>query len=112
MHVADLHHEDRAQHPTHAGQGLDGLVAAVVAQPLVDASLEHGHLAVDGGDQVAQRLDAGGEGVGQLERVEPPGTGHAPQVNVIEEQRDEQHRERQDDDCAEMVTHGVERSLL
>ena len=27
---------------------------------------------------------------------------HAPQIDVVQEQRDEQHRERQDNDCAEM----------
>src|SRR5438132_3589262 len=65
--VADLDHEDGAQHPTHAGQGLDGLIAAVVAQSLVDAALEHGDLAIDDRHQVAQRLDARAVGGGQLE---------------------------------------------
>ena len=46
----------------------------------MDRPLQHRDLAVERGDQTAQRLDADAVTVRQLDLVEPTGTGHAPQV--------------------------------
>ena len=54
--IADLGHEDGRLY-RHPVQGLDGPVATVVRQLVVDLPLDHGDLAVEDLQEAAQRLD-------------------------------------------------------
>jgi hypothetical protein len=81
--VTDLSHEDRAERATNTIESLDGLVAAVVAQPLVDATFEHRHFAVVTVDQIAQRLDAHLVRVTEFHRVEQRLTFRAEHVTRL-----------------------------
>jgi hypothetical protein len=53
VHVADLGHEDGGDRASDTGDGLDGLIALVVTQLLMDAPFQHHHLTVVVHDGVA-----------------------------------------------------------
>jgi hypothetical protein len=78
--VADLGHEHRGQDPADAVEGLNRLVTVVALQPGVDGDVEHGDLAVEGGDQVAQRLEARLVGRRQVQLVERPRASGTPEL--------------------------------
>ncbi len=51
--VTDFGDEDRGDRRSHSSQALDGLVAAVVTELLVDLAFQHDDLMVVHGDEIA-----------------------------------------------------------
>jgi hypothetical protein len=78
--ITDLGHEDGGQYRADAGNGLDGVVAEVAGEVRGGLLFEHGDLAVDVIDQIAQGLDAQPVGVGQVHLVEENLAAHPEQV--------------------------------
>ena len=78
--VADLGHEDRGEDVTDTVDGLDGVVAGVVAEDEVDVAVQKADLALVDLDQVSEHGDAVEVGVGELERVELGVAARSPHV--------------------------------
>ncbi len=79
-HVTDLGHENGGEDASDAVDGLDGVVAGVVAEDSVDIAVQEDDLAVEGVDEVSQHGDAVEVGVGELEGVELGVAAGAPHV--------------------------------
>ncbi len=74
VHIADLCHEHRCEHPANAMDCLDCLISRVAFEAGVEPGIDLGDLAVIGLDQTTQRIGAFSKPFCQLEIVEPAST--------------------------------------
>ena len=78
--VADLGDDDRTQNRADAGQLLDRAVGVVPGEQLGAHLFQHGDLAGQPADELPQRGDLPGVGLGQGQLVQPLGSPGAEDV--------------------------------
>ncbi len=79
-HVADLGHENSGQDRSDPGDGLDGVIAAMILEDLRHHSCEDLDLVVERVDQAQQRIDASPVGVAQGHLIEEAASPNPEEV--------------------------------